>query len=179
MSSKITQQWATFARMWYLVNAHKQPPGRVAQQVSYLLQGKHKPIYHPLSDVGDHVVIINTAHIAHEKQMWYKRKHRSHTGYPGGFSEVPIYKVHDVDKTKLMKKAIYGMLPKTLIRRTMMERLHLFPYEDFPDEIRENICDQLKPPTDIPRSLPEYTQEEKDAFPSLSYPPDPWGYYRR
>ena len=45
------QQWATFARMWYLVNAHKQPPGRVAQQVSYLLQGKHKPIYHPLSKI--------------------------------------------------------------------------------------------------------------------------------
>ncbi|XP_072045683.1 large ribosomal subunit protein uL13m-like [Amphiura filiformis] len=174
MSSKITQQWATFARLWYLVDAYKQPPGRVASQVSFLLQGKHKPIFHPLSDVGDHVIIINTGHIAIDEKTWYKRKHRHHTGYPGGFSETPIYKVHDKDKTKLMKKAIYGMLPKDLRRRTMMERLHLFPYEEFPDELKANVCDQLKPPFELPKTLPEYTQEEKDAFPRLWLQPDPW-----
>lgn len=34
---------------------------------------------------------------------------------------------HQISSHQIMKLAVYGMLPKNLHRRTMMQRLHLFP----------------------------------------------------
>ncbi|XP_033125781.1 39S ribosomal protein L13, mitochondrial-like [Anneissia japonica] len=173
MSSRITQQWLTFSRMWYLVDAYKQPPGRLASLVTPFLTGKNKPIYHPLSDVGDHVVIINTKHVAFSKDKWKEKIYHHHTGYPGGFSSTPAFKVHEKDPKKIVYKSIYGMLPKDLRRRTMMCRLHLFEDDNIPEDIRENIVEHIKGPRDIPRTLREYTPEERAAFPTLWYPIDP------
>ncbi|XP_072180789.1 large ribosomal subunit protein uL13m-like [Diadema setosum] len=170
MSSRVSQQWATFSRLWYLIDAYKQPPGKVAQVASKVLQGKHKPIYHPLSDVGDHVVIINTSQVAFSKDQWQEKIYHHHTGYPGGFSSTPAYIVHRRDPTKVMRKAIYGMLPKDLRRREMMRRLHLFIDDDVPEDILANISEQVKPPRVIPKALSEYSQEERDAFPRLWLP---------
>ncbi|KAL7886435.1 hypothetical protein AOLI_G00041560 [Acnodon oligacanthus] len=73
-------QWATFARSWYLIDARMQPPGKIASMCSVRLQGKHKPIYHALSDVGDHVVVMNTRHIAFSGNKWEQKVYSSHTG---------------------------------------------------------------------------------------------------
>ncbi|XP_070556281.1 large ribosomal subunit protein uL13m-like [Ptychodera flava] len=172
MASRAAQQWGTFARIWYLLDATKQPPGRIASMVSPILQGKHKPIYHPLSDLGDHVVIINTRHIAFSGDKWNTKLYHHHTGYPKGFSSTKARVVHERDPTKIIHKAVYGMLPKNLLRRTMMQRLHLFPDAQIPRDIQENIVEQLTPPRVVPRRLDQYTQEEIDNFPKLWFPED-------
>ncbi|XP_071807454.1 large ribosomal subunit protein uL13m-like [Asterias amurensis] len=172
MSSKISQQWAVFARMWYLLDAYKQPPGRLALRMLPILQGAHKPVYHPLSDLGDHVVVINTRHIALSGDKWRTKIYKHHTGYPGGYSETPAFRMHEKDPTVIVKKAIYGMLPKDLRRRHIMQRLHLFADDEIPDDIRVNICEQIKPPRVVPKSLPEYSEEERAAFPRLWYSTD-------
>ncbi|KAJ8353812.1 hypothetical protein SKAU_G00213790 [Synaphobranchus kaupii] len=170
--TKSAQQWATFARSWFLIDARMQPPGKIATMCSVRLQGKHKPIYHALSDCGDHVVVMNTRHIAFSGNKWEQKVYSSHTGYPGGFKQVTAAQLHHKDPKAIIKLAVYGMLPRNLHRRTMMQRLHLFPDDVLPDDILENLTEELPQPRVIPRKLSEYTQEERDAFPMLWTPPE-------
>lgn len=96
----------------------------------------------------------------------------SHSGYPGGFKQVTAAQLHQKDPTAIVKLAIYGMLPKNLHRRTMMQRLHLFSDEAIPNEILKNLVEELPQPRQVPRRLNEYTQEEINAFPRLWTPSD-------
>ncbi|XP_070796458.1 large ribosomal subunit protein uL13m [Pituophis catenifer annectens] len=170
--TKSAQQWATFARTWYLLDGWMQPPGKLAAIASVRLEGKHKPIYHALSDLGDHVVIINTRHVAFSGNKWEQKVYSSHSGYPGGFLQLTAAELHKKDPTAVVKLAIYGMLPKNLNRRTMMQRLHLFPDNVIPEDIRKNLVEELPQPRNVPKRLNEYTQEEIDAFPKIWTPPD-------
>src|SRR6187549_3805519 len=71
-------------RDWYVVDADGQVLGRLAAQVARILRGKHKPIFAPHVDTGDHVIVINadkvvlTANKAEQKVIY------RHSGYPGG-----------------------------------------------------------------------------------------------
>uniref|UniRef100_A0A5F9C1G1 Large ribosomal subunit protein uL13m n=1 Tax=Oryctolagus cuniculus TaxID=9986 RepID=A0A5F9C1G1_RABIT len=168
--SRAPQQWATFARVWYLLDGKMQPPGKLAAVASMKLQGLHKPIYHQLSDCGDHVVIMNTRHIAFSGNKWEQKVYSSHTGYPGGFRQVTAAELHQKDPVAIVKLAIYGMLPKNLHRRTMMQRLHLFPDENIPEDILKNLVEEIPQPRKVPKRLDEYTQEEVEAFPRIWSP---------
>ena len=74
------KQWCTFARVWYLINADRQPAGSLAKVVSNHLQGIHKPMYSPSSDVGDHVVVVNAKEIALSGNKWEQKTFHSNTG---------------------------------------------------------------------------------------------------
>ena len=77
--SRAPQQWATFARVWYLLDGKMQPPGKLAALASVRLQGLHKPVYRQLSDCRDHIVIMNTRHIAFSGNKWEHKVLSSHT----------------------------------------------------------------------------------------------------
>ncbi|KAF0045232.1 hypothetical protein F2P81_001761 [Scophthalmus maximus] len=141
--SRSAQQWATFARSWFVIDAKMQPPGKIASMCSIRLQGKHKPIYHAISDCGDHVVVINTKEIAFSGNKWEQKVYSSHTGYPGGFKQVTAAQLHHKDPKAIMKLAVYGMLPKNLQRRTMMQRLHIFADDTsrLQDEMKSKLPD--------------------------------------
>ncbi|XP_043117875.1 39S ribosomal protein L13, mitochondrial isoform X2 [Puntigrus tetrazona] len=104
--SRSAQQWATFARSWFLIDARMQPVGKIAALCSVHLQGKHKPIYHPLSDIGDHVVVMNTKHIAFSGNKWEQKVYSSHTGYPGSFKQVTAAQMHQKDQTARQSEPI-------------------------------------------------------------------------
>nr|ACO51675.1 39S ribosomal protein L13, mitochondrial [Aquarana catesbeiana] len=167
---RAAQQWATFSRIWHVIDARMQPPGKIASLCSTHLQGIHKPVYHALSDCGDHVVVKNTRHIAFSGNKREQKVYSSHTGYPGGFKQVTAARLHRKDPTAIIKLAVYGMLPKNLHRRTLMLRLHLFPEEDIPEDILRNLVGEIKQPRAIPRRLDEYTEEEIEAYPKLWIP---------
>ena len=72
-----------------------------------------------------------------------------------------------------MKKAIYSALDKNLKRRTDMERLHLFPDEEIPEEIKMNLSNWIRPLRPIPKPLQTYTEEEIKNFPKVyDFPTD-------
>ena len=54
---------ADVERKWFVVDAEGQTLGRLAAEVAKILRGKHKPIYTPHVDTGDHVIIINAEKI--------------------------------------------------------------------------------------------------------------------
>ncbi|NWI68533.1 RM13 protein, partial [Todus mexicanus] len=70
----------------------------------------------------------------------------------------------------IVKLTVYRMLPKNLQRRTMMQRLHLFPEDVIPEDIKMNLLQEIPQPRAIPRRLDEYTPEEIAAFPQVWTP---------
>ncbi|CAM9431729.1 large ribosomal subunit protein uL13m [Lampetra fluviatilis] len=169
--SRVAQQWGTFSRMWYLLDARLQPPGKVAKLCAMHLKGQNKPIYHALNDCGDHVVVINTRHIAFSGNKWDQKVYSSHSGYAGGFKQVIAKDLHKKDPTAIVRLAVYGMLPSNLLRKTQMMRIHLFPDADIPEDIRRNLVQELEQPRVPPRTLRQYSKEDVEAFPRVWTPP--------
>ncbi|XP_039270531.2 large ribosomal subunit protein uL13m-like [Styela clava] len=170
---RANQQWSTFSRMWYIINAYKQPPGKIASITARYLEGRHKPIYHPMSDCGDHVVIVNTKEIAYAGNKWEQKVFSSHTGRKKGFLQMQAYVIHGLDPTWIVRKAVYSALPKTSMkhRRGMFTRAHFFEDENVPDYILQNIVGEIQAPRRIPKSIQEYSEEEIKNFPRLWIPP--------
>ncbi|CAK8691177.1 large ribosomal subunit protein uL13m-like [Clavelina lepadiformis] len=164
---RANQQWCTFSRLWYLVNADRQPPGGLATLIAKYLQGVHKPIYHALSDVGDHVVVINSKSVAYSGNKWEQKMFHSHTGRKKGRLRMTAAQVHQIDQSWIMRRMVYQQLPNSGLRRTQFQRLHVFEDDNVPNELMENISGVLTPPRRIPKGLSDYTQEEIDAFPKL------------
>lgn len=161
------QQWATFARTWWLYDAKWQSPFVSAYTIIKYLEGRHKPIYHPTSDLGDHVVVINTREIAMRDELWRTFKYHHHTGYAGGYSETRAYKLHQKEPTKVLEKAVYATIKGNLLRRGKMARLHLYPDNIVPEDIMQNVSAQIQQVQAAPRRLDQYTEEERESFPRL------------
>ena len=71
-------------RSWYVVDASGQVLGRLASEVATLLRGKHKPIFAPHMDTGDHVVVINADKVELSGNKAQDKFAYRHSGYPAG-----------------------------------------------------------------------------------------------
>jgi large subunit ribosomal protein L13 len=126
-------------RAWHVIDAHNAVLGRVATRAAMLLMGKHKPIYVPSMDTGDHVVIINAAKVrlsgAKENQKVYRR----HTGYPGGLIETGARKMRETRPERMLELAISGMLPKTKLGKQMYRKLNVYAGEHHPHQAQKPV----------------------------------------
>ncbi|XP_075215090.1 mitochondrial ribosomal protein L13 [Lycorma delicatula] len=161
------KQWNTFTRVWHLFDARWQDPFQSAVVIQKFLKGLHKPIYHPLADCGDHVVVINSKEIAMRGDEWRKRAYYHHTGYAGGGSYTLAWELHDKDPTMVLRKAVYKSLKGNLQRRYTMERLHIYPDENVPDDIKENIGNVIKRLRPVPIRLDTYSEDYIKQFPKI------------
>jgi large subunit ribosomal protein L13 len=150
-----------------------QNPFHSAQLLKKYLMGIHKPIYHPLNDCGDHVIVINSADIALPEEEWKKRVYFHHTGYPGGASWTLAWELHNKDPTMIIKKAVYNSMDGNLQRRYTMERLHIFPDENVSPELMKNVSNQIRQIRPVPKRLDHISEDERKKFPKLiDYPQD-------
>ncbi|CAK9803760.1 39S ribosomal protein L13, mitochondrial [Anthophora quadrimaculata] len=167
------QHWGTFARIWHIFDASWQDPFQSAPLIKYYLMGLYKPIYHPLNNCGDHVIVINSKEIALRGNEWQKRVYFHHTGYHGGASWTLAWELHSKDPTLIVKKAVYRAMTRNLQRRYTMQRLHIFPDENVPEDMLANVTNQIKQLRPVPVKLYDIPQEERDKIPRLvKYPSD-------
>jgi large subunit ribosomal protein L13 len=110
-------------RETHTIDAAGKVLGRLASEIAILLMGKHKPNYDPSKDMGDIVVVKNVDKIKFTGKKLEKEKYYRHSGYLGGLKEIPIKKIFQEKPEFLLKKAVYGMLPKNRLRRRMIKRL--------------------------------------------------------
>ena len=54
-----TPKASEITREWHVVDAEGMVLGRLCTEVARVLRGKHKPIFAPHIDTGDHVIIVN------------------------------------------------------------------------------------------------------------------------
>lgn len=113
-------------RKWYIVDADGLALGRLASQVAGILRGKHKPIYTPFVDTGDHVIVINADKVILTGRKLDEKIYYKHTGYPGGLKETPYRKLMAEKPDFAVKKAIVGMLPKGPLGRKMAKKLRVY-----------------------------------------------------
>jgi large subunit ribosomal protein L13 len=113
-------------RDWYLIDAEGAVLGRVATKAARLLMGKHKPIYTPFLDTGDHVVVINAAKVRLTGNKEDQKLYRHHSGIPGGLKEVLARDMRSKHPVRLIESAVAGMLPKTKMGKHMVKKLKVY-----------------------------------------------------
>ena len=112
-------------RRWYVVDASGRVLGRVASEVAALLRGKHKPIFAPHMDTGDHVIVINADKVELTGGKELKKVAYRHSGYPGGITGIRYDELLATRPVFAVEKAVRGMLPKNRLGRTMIKKLHV------------------------------------------------------
>jgi len=117
---------ADIQRRWYLIDADGKVLGRVASQIAILLRGKHKPIYTPHMDTGDHVIVVNASKIRLTGNKLEDKFYARHSGYPGGFKSILAGKLLAQKPERVIEIAVKGMLPKNKLGRAMFKKLKVY-----------------------------------------------------
>ena len=121
-------------RKWHLVDADGKTLGRLAARVALILRGKHKPIFTPNVDTGDHVVIINASRIMLTGNKFKEKTYHHHTGYPGGLKSRTAERLYAKRPTEILSKAIRGMLPKCPLGKQMGRKLRVYSGPEHPHQ---------------------------------------------
>lgn len=119
---------------WYLVDARDKVLGRLASQIATILRGKHKPIFTPSVDTGDYVVVVNADKIAVTGKKLTDKIYYHHTMYPGGLKAKPLGKLLSERPEEVVRKAVWGMLPKGSLGRRMIKKLKIYRGGDHPHQ---------------------------------------------
>ena len=117
---------------WHVIDANGRVLGRVATLAARMLQGKHKPVYTPFIDTGDHVVVINAGAVKLTGRKEDQKLYRRHSGYEGGLREERARLVRARKPEKLVEDAVHGMLPKTKMGAAMYRKLKVYAGPDHP-----------------------------------------------
>jgi len=119
-------------RKWYVIDAEDLVLGRLSTEAARILRGKHKPIFTPHLDTGDHVIVINaekvvlTANKAEQKMVY------RHSGYPGGLKTQSFAQAQAAKPEEAVRRAIRGMLPKNRLGRQMLTKLKVYAGPNHP-----------------------------------------------
>jgi large subunit ribosomal protein L13 len=123
-------------RAWWVIDATGKPLGRLATEAARILRGKHKPIFTPHVDTGDHVIIINadkvvlTGNKAEERIYW-------HSQYPGGLKSVTRGSMLEKRPDRLVERTVKGMLPHNRLGAQMYTKLKVYAGEQHPHEAQK------------------------------------------
>jgi large subunit ribosomal protein L13 len=119
-------------RKWHVIDANGQVLGRIATVAAKLLQGKHRPIYVPYIDTGDHVIIINAGAVKLTGRKDEQKLYRNHSGYEGGLREERAKDLRKRRPNKLVEEAVRGMLPKSKMGNAMYRKLKVYEGAEHP-----------------------------------------------
>ena len=124
-------------RKWYVVDAEGKHLGRLSTEIVRVLRGKNKPHYTPHVDVGDFVVVVNADRVAVTGRKAQQRVYRRHSGYPGGMKETSYEQMLARKPTEVLRKAVYGMMPKTRLARKQFKKLKIYAGPEHPHSAQD------------------------------------------
>jgi large subunit ribosomal protein L13 len=113
-------------RKWYILDAANKPLGRVATEAARLLRGKHKPIFTPHLDTGDHVIVINAEKVVLTGNKLTQKKLYRHSGFPGGLKAVDYETLLATKPERAIEKAVKGMIPHNRLGRQVMKKIRVY-----------------------------------------------------
>lgn len=117
---------ADIQRSWYVVDATGKTLGRLATGIARILKGKHKPYYTPHLDCGDYVIVVNAGKIRVTGKKLDEKFYYSHSGYPSGLKSVVLRTQLEKHPDRVIKAAVWGMLPHGRLGRRMFKKLKVY-----------------------------------------------------
>src|ERR671915_1428974 len=132
-----TADYAAASGRWHVIDAEGQVLGRIASDAARLLQGKHKAIYTPHIDTGDHVVIVNAAKVRLTGRKEEQKLYRYHSGFEGGLRQERAKDVRQKNPVRMVEEAVRGMLPKTKLGDAMWRKLKVYADAEHPHKAQK------------------------------------------
>ena len=121
-------------KKWWLIDADGKILGRLATEVAVLLRGKNKPIFANFVDTGDFVIVINAEKVAVTGRKPANKEYYSHSGYPGGLKTEVLKDLLAAKPEEVIKRAVWGMIPKNKLGRTVYKKLKVYRGSAHPHE---------------------------------------------
>lgn len=140
----MTKENALKQRKWYIIDATDLQLGRLSVEIADLLRGKRKPDFTPNVDCGDFVVVINSDKISltgnkKENEFWYNHSGYIKTGLRKRSGQIML----DHYSNELLRRSVWGMLPKNKLSRSLLRKLYIFKDEHHNKEAQQPIIYQL------------------------------------
>jgi large subunit ribosomal protein L13 len=117
---------------WFVADAENKVLGRLARDIAYVLQGKHKPTVSEHTLCGDAVVVVNCELVAVTGNKAQQKTYARVTGYPGGYVEEKYQDLLDLHPERVLVKAVQRMLPKNRLGRKMLKQLFVYSGDEHP-----------------------------------------------
>lgn len=124
-------------RKWYVIDAEDLVLGRLSTEAARILRGKHKPVYAPHLDMGDHVIVVNADKVVVTSDKADKKMVYRHTGFPGGLRSRTFAEAHARKPEETIRRAIKGMLPKNRLGAQMLSKLKVYAGPNHPHSAQQ------------------------------------------
>jgi large subunit ribosomal protein L13 len=132
-------------RRWFLIDADGMVLGRLASEVAKIIRGKHKPIFTPHMDTGDHVIVINASKVRVTGRKAEQKQYFRHTGYMGHERFTPYATMIEKHPERVVEKAVFGMLPKSALGRQKLRlKLKVYAGDQHPHTAQQPTVVNLK-----------------------------------
>jgi len=122
---------------WFVIDATDVVLGRLSTTVATLLRGKHKPAFTPGLDTGDFVVVVNAARVKMTGNKWEDKRYYRHSGDPGHLHQRTARELRDKSPERLVRFAVWGMLPKNSLGRALLRKLKVYAGGDHPHQAQQ------------------------------------------
>ena len=130
-------------RAWHVIDAEGLVLGRLCTETARILRGKHKPIFAPHIDTGDHVIIVNADKVVltsgkADKAMVYR-----YSGYPGGLKSESYAHLLERKPADAIRHSVRGMLPKGPLGRQMIKKLKVYAGPEHPHSAQQPVAAEV------------------------------------
>jgi len=122
---------------WYIADVQGKTLGRAATKIASVLRGKDKAIFTPHADTGGFVVVVNAEKIRLTGKKWTDKLYRDHSLFPGGLAEYSAKQLIEKHPTELVKRAVWGMLPKGPLGRRIYKKLKVYAGTEHPHSAQQ------------------------------------------
>ncbi len=122
---------------WYIADVQGKTLGRAAAKIASVLRGKNKALFTTHADAGDFVVVVNAEKVRLTGKKWTDKLYRDHSLFPGGLAEFSAKELVARHPTELVKRAVWGMLPKGPLGRHIYKKLKVYAGTDHPHSAQQ------------------------------------------
>jgi large subunit ribosomal protein L13 len=121
-----------FEKKWFLIDGEGKTVGRLSSRIARILRGKEKAQFTPHADIGDFVIVINADKLKFTGNKLEDKRYYWHTGHPGGIKSITAEDLSKRKPREILKKAVWGMLPKNRWQKKLITRLKIYTGNEHP-----------------------------------------------
>jgi len=128
------------ARKWQLVDATDKPLGRLAVNIANTLRGKTNAQFTKSVDTGDFVIVINADKVRLTGRKLEQKEYQRYSGWRGGLKQFTAATMMEKHPDRVIKEAVWGMLPKNNISCDMMTRIRVYRGAEHPHAAQKPVA---------------------------------------